>query len=97
VKNIAAKIFAVILAIALVVSVIAVPLTQCNKKTPYAQALTENNNDPWMGVLFVVLGILITTGAFIYMYRTMKKNRQNKEQKPNSKRRQRTPKDSNKQ
>ena len=91
-KNIAAKIFAVILAIALLASVVAVPLTQCNKKTSYTQDLAESGNDPWMGILFVVLGVLITAGAFIYMYRTMKKNKVKKEPEPKNKRYQRTPK-----
>jgi len=96
VKNIAAKIFAVILAIALLISIIAIPLTQCNKKTYYAQVLAESNSNPWMGILFVVLGLLITASAFIYMYRTMKKNKAKSQSKINSKRYQRTPKDSKK-
>ena len=96
-KNIA-KIFAIILAIVLLISMISVPLTQCNKKTPYAQSLAENSSDPWMGILLITLGLFITAGAFIYMYRTMKKNRQNKGQKPNNKYyRHHNPKESDKQ
>jgi len=95
-KNIAAKIFAVILAIALLASIIAVPLTQCNKKTYYAQALAEESSNPWMGILFIVLGLLITVGAVMYMYRTMKKNKAKQQPKINNKRYQRTPKNSEK-